>query len=1688
MCRFESRRPSQRGAVRRPATIVAALAAVILIITGCGGPATATPSLAVTTPLPSSVAAPASPGASPGSSAAPVPSATPAPADDTAWTSVDPVGVAPVASLVPTRTGTDIVARDTAFVLTSLDGRPAAELAARVVAEPAIAFAVTATGADRAVLTPTEALAPATRYQLALRRGDGTTEAAWTARTSGPLNVTDTVPGDAATDVPLDTGIEFTFDQAGVTIRDFTSHLSISPATAGHVAVSGRTLAFVPDKALRKGTLYTVTVSKGLPLGATGEVLAADEVMQFETTAKHASEVSIWVRDDLVDATPREHAGIALAMEADEGVKLPTKLPVTAHRLPSIDAAIAAWRKVDNAPDWAIWVTTPVVDTTGLTRVLSATVAVERQSESEGEWIRLPRALPTGWYVVTIPYGGVPRQLVLQVTDTAVYTVVTKTQTAVWANDLRSRDAAVGATATLGGQALPGATDTRGLLQAATPANVVAGDDTPLLRVRFGGAETFRPVGGGLCAGCDGKGGARDASGDSRWWTLLQTDRIQYRNTDTMNAVGVIRGRITNAVPVAVVLTVFASEGDPGAPIRRQTATPDATGMYTATIPFDALPSGDYALRATVNGEEVAEDWFNVGTIRKPAYAVTVTTAKHAVISGTRLTTTVDAAFFEGTPVAGATFGIGTGYDDSESTNAITTDTSGRATGRVVAKITDSQNEAVEVSAQPTSPEEASITGATWVQVFAGNAVITIDGSPNASGSTVSIEGAVNHVAFERYEAPGADIWAVDPRGAPIAGAPLTLQVTAHTIRTTRIGTTYNFITKRTEPLYRYTEGADIVSTRTTRTAADGSFTYAFATVANGHSYDVEATYRDSAGRRIQATTWVSGEPWPSPDASPMLVSADGHDDDNAYAIGDTIRVRFQATATKTTAERYLFYTLQQGLRYATVGESPTFRTTFTADAVPNLDIEAVRFNGAGYDEVASSYSTYLDTNEREIKITLTPDRARYDPGATASVTVQTADRDGHPVAASVFVRAVDEKLYAIGAVEAIDPLGELYAALPDGVLGVAVSHRTPFWNRGDGWGDTTGGGDEGGRSDFRDWLIAQRIQTGADGRATVSVPLSDDLTSWRFAATAVDTRLHAGEASIRLPVGLPFFVDTVVASEYLASDKVVIRVRSYGTALREGATVTFKVSSGTLPMATTTVTAEAFGSAYVTLPALSVGTHSLKIAATTGTGTSALSDAMTRTFSVVATRTTQLRTAWSMLSGTTRVQQGSGMTRLVVVDAGRGRVVPLLESIATAQPVRSDQELAAALANRVLVDQFGLEAASATDPSGLEVYQRDGELAIVSWGSLQMEVTALAAMTGDPRLSLDEGILLDTANTQDETNARRALAAAGAAAQGASVGPLLRTLAGKQLAVEAEANLALAYLMAGDEAAAADLARQVLHDHGLRKGDQVRVDAGPGADTFLVTARLAIVVASLGDPIAISLDAYLDAHGSSVTSVDLERALAARGWATRTPGTASSVALTVGGARRDIPLDSGRGETFSLTPSQAADATVEPVTGSALVVQTWEAPLDAASLKNARAVALGRASEPSGKVPAGRTVKVTLTISLPPDGDHTVWRVVDLVPSGLVPVAYFGTFDEDDEEEAQSTADTVYPSVVDGQRVEFSVGWDPKHHQYKLRYLARVVTPGTYTWEPAIAQSTVDPTEGVVTRATTITIMTPGG
>lgn len=139
------------------------------------------------------------------------------------------------------------------------------------------------------------------------------------------------------------------------------------------------------------------------------------------------------------------------------------------------------------------------------------------------------------------------------------------------------------------------------------------------------------------------------------------------------------------------------------------------------------------------------------------------------------------------------------------------------------------------------------------------------------------------------------------------------------------------------------------------------------------------------------------------------------------------------------------------------------------------------------------------------------------------------------------------------------------------------------------------------------------------------------------------------------------------------------------------------------------------------------------------------------------------------------------------------------------------------------------------------------------------------------------------------------------------------------------------------------------------------------------------------------------------------------------------------------------------------------------------------ASLERHGITTFERKVTPAGTVGLDDVVVVEYTVAFGKDGDMGCWAVTDFAPSGLAPIGSDPDLWYD--EEGLPTG-TEGPWSIVGQRVDFCPAADPRQPGSRtLRYVARVVTPGTYRWEPARIQSTVAPEWGQVIPATTMEI-----
>lgn len=382
----------------RPEATVAVIAAVVVITGG----------LLIGTSRPR-------PDVSPDPSGSPLASRGP---DDAAWAGLTPAPLVRTASLEAISSDPAGVAADSAFVLRSLTGEPATALAARLEVSPPIELAPAEAGAtaDTATLRPTAALLPNQVYRFTLHGPDDSLAGSWAYRVRGPVAVLNTIPGNATQGVPVDTGIEVTFNQEGV--ADMADHFSISPAATGRFERHGLTQVFVPS-GLKAETVYTVTLRAGLARSDGDLPLATDVTFRFETRGGAGLKTDPFFAREVIESSPAERPVIAVvAPGAEVSGTTPPDADITVYRLPSLDRAAGVLADFLAQPHWTAY-SNPAMPTAGLAAAATFTAKLE-PFRGETFVLRFPDTLAAGWYIVQLD-GSRPVQAFLQVTSVSAW-------------------------------------------------------------------------------------------------------------------------------------------------------------------------------------------------------------------------------------------------------------------------------------------------------------------------------------------------------------------------------------------------------------------------------------------------------------------------------------------------------------------------------------------------------------------------------------------------------------------------------------------------------------------------------------------------------------------------------------------------------------------------------------------------------------------------------------------------------------------------------------------------------------------------------------------------------------------------------------------------------------------------------------------------------------------------------------------------------------------------------------------------------------------------------------------------------------------------------------------------------------------------------------------------------------------
>ncbi len=168
-------------------------------------------------------------------------------------------------------------------------------------------------------------------------------------------------------------------------------------------------------------------------------------------------------------------------------------------------------------------------------------------------------------------------------------------------------------------------------------------------------------------------------------------------------------------------------------------------------------------------------------------------------------------------------------------------------------------------------------------------------------------------------------------------------------------------------------------------------------------------------------------------------------------------------------------------------------------------------------------------------------------PGSDVTVKIHVKDAQGQPVQGAFSLALVDKAVLALADPNSM-PIGEaFYGTQPLGVQSslslVNYAGRMVYAPPGRGGG---GGGEVAAvpavRSNFQDTAFWKgSIQTDVNGTATLTVPLPDNLTTWRADVRGLSEDARVGQGSVDLVVSKPLLINPVVPRFVVVADHLAL-------------------------------------------------------------------------------------------------------------------------------------------------------------------------------------------------------------------------------------------------------------------------------------------------------------------------------------------------------------------------------------------------------------------------------------------------------------------------------------------------------------------------------------------------------------------
>ncbi|MGE5614601.1 MAG: alpha-2-macroglobulin family protein, partial [Bacillota bacterium] len=1285
-------------------------------------------------------------------------------------------------------------------------------------------------------------------------------------------------------------------------------------------------------------------------------------------------------------------------------------------------------------------------------------------------YLVLPSSLPEGYYLVAAEIDGEKYYAQMQINTAAVYIMKTKDKAMAWLHNSVTGEPLAGAEFMVdGGKPVKSGRDGIAVLDGSFSA-----DTGTYFLVKPAEGHTFiaRVVNEYNPYYTSYYWDYQNMDIIDNYWTYLYLDRDTFLPEDTVNIWGVLKPRNSSSGEVEATLELtrysYYSSEEEVSVLASQDVKISPSGTFTGTLEISNFNPDSYEVRVRVGNKVMMKRYLQIMDYTKPVYKIEAESSRDYMYAWDTVDFDMLASFYEGTPVSGVELEYTYMIPGADSVSGIlTSDADGKSALSVKPAIREEGWRPVTLvlEIRNREAEEQQVWEYCHVTVFPRDTMIEV--KSKIENQTAKLDFATSRIDLSKLESKPGGYYSEDDYRGVSADMPLSVKLYERYFEKKKTGEFYDFINKVRRDVYDYEMVSNLIGEYNI-TTVNGKYHMEFETEKD-KNYFVEVTGFDSRGNRIKEVAHIYNWDYISPYES-RAYTISTKDTYKRYKSGEPVSVEVihngerPAEAEKS---KYLFVRLRNGIYDFVTSPESTYNFNFEDEFIPNIYVKAVCFDGAYLHDAGIRQYLY-DSSEKELDISVKPGKYEYRPGETASLLLEVKDQNGKPCTSEINISVVDEAYFTLFP-QYVDTLSSLYGpSVSSGVITDYFSYTAPDEASFNPMAEKGEGGDVYVRKDFKDSALFVSVTAGADGKASASFKLPDNLTSWRVTYQAVTEDLKAGSGKINISTKLPFFVDVIFNKSFITGDTPSILVRAYGAELDPGAQVDYNVTV-TGPDGRSKsykATGKANTIKEIAMDSLEAGNYTVLVEGTAGS----LKDAIERSFRVSdSLLETSVTDYFSLSNDTVITNNTKGLTSLVFFGEDSAMLYRELRSLYWNWGERLDQKLAQKISAKLLQNYFD-EPGYYDEEVDISRYQaEDGGLALLTYDSSNPQLSAKMCSLAADEIDREAlaGYFKKLLNNPDITPEDAAYCYWGLAALKKPVLLDIRAILDTPgIAPEIRLILGVALAEIGDYQGAREIYTDIVRNSGKVTETYAWIEKETRDDSVEATALCSLIALRINAPEKIKLFNYIKSNSTSELLVNLERMVFVTNYI-KEASLDSSFSYEINGDKKQVELKKGAYYRLDLTPDKLSALKFGNVRGKVAVAASYVAPIGEIRAAGDNLVSLERTytiagkSGPAASFNRSDTVKITLTPKFDETAPDGYYEITDILPAGFRFVRSDLTSGKD--------SNWRYPKEVTGQKVVFGYYYS-KNNPYRkssITYYAKAVSPGTYTADNAAIRHT---------------------